>query len=156
MAYLDVTTYKARTLAPASYVDEVDAQEAGWTLAQLTLWSSWLDSRLRKRYAAPFGSPVPEAVLVWLTDIVTERLYLKRGIDAADAQVARITELADKAREEVREAADAKDGLFDLPLKEDTTATGITKGAPLGYAEASPYTWSPLQREDADSDPSPV
>ena len=150
--YLDVDGFKARTLAPATYVDEVEAIESGWTLEQLSIWSAWIDSQLRKRYAVPFATPYPDAILVWLSDIVTERLYLKRGVDASDRQIGEIKDLAAKAREDIQQAADAANGLFELPLKQDVTATGVSKGAPLAYHEAGPYAWPVSQRSDADSD----
>jgi len=52
----------------------------------------------------------------------------------------------DIAVAELKEAADSKDGLFDLPLRADTTATGVSKGGPRGYSEASPYTNLDRQR----------
>jgi phage gp36-like protein len=153
MAYLTIAQLKTRTLAPAAYVDAVEAAEPGWTAQALDTTSAWIDSRLRKRYAAPFSAPYPETVCGWVEAIVTERLYLKRGIDATDQQLERIQALADRARDEVKEAADSKEGLFDLPLRADTTEDGISKGTPLGYGEASPYTWADNQRADADYDP---
>ncbi len=153
--YLDVAGFKARTLAPASYVDLVEDAETGWTLGQLTVWTSWINAQLRKRYVVPFSTPFPETAIVWLEALVTERIYLKRGVDATDAQMSRITELADKARIEVQEAANSATGLFDLPLRADTTADGITKGAPLFFSQAGPYAWTTNQREDAKDDLEP-
>ena len=153
--YLDVAGFKARTLIPASYVDEIEDAEIGWTLGQLTVWTSWLNSQLRKRYAAPFSSPYPETVIVWLEAVMTERVLLKRGVDPTDKQASRISELADKARDEIQQAANAESGLFDLPLRSDTTADGISKGAPLLFSQAGPYAWTTNQREDAEDDLEP-
>jgi len=153
MGYLTVSEFKSLTIAPAAYVDAIEAAEAGWTLAQLNSLSGWIDGRLRKRYAAPFTAPVPETVRQWLAALVTHVVYLKRGVDPTDREMGNVVAWRDEARAEIKEAADSKDGLFDLPLRADTTTTGIVKGAPLGYAEASPYTWSKLQREAAEDDP---
>jgi hypothetical protein len=153
--YLDLAGLKARTLAPASYVDEIEAAESGWIDEQLEIWSRWIDAQLRKRYVTPFTNTIPDAILVWLAAIMDPKIYLKRGVDAGDQQFTEIVNLANKAIAEIHEAADAKDGLFDLPLHEGATADGISKGAPLGYTEHSPYTWSPLQRDDADDDLTP-
>lgn len=151
MAYLTNAQFKLLTIAPAVYVDQIEALEAGWTQAQLDHWSIWIDSRLKKRYAAPFDTASPPTVVRgWLARIVTEELYLKRGVDATDEQFVRVTERAKDARDEVKEAAESKEGLFELPLRQDAPgATGVTKGAPLAYTEVSPYTWSRLQREAA-------
>jgi len=149
-AYLDLTTFKARTLAPATYADAVEAAEPGWVAGQLEYWSRWLDARLAKRYVVPFDATSPPvAVVGWLARLVTHQLYLKRGVDPTDAQVEAIRQDMLEAREEIKEAADAEGGLFELPLKSTTTAEGVTRGTPLGYSEADPYTWSVKQREAA-------
>lgn len=147
-AYLDNTGLASLTVMPASYISAIEAIEPGWVAAQLAAWSAWIDSRLRKRYDAPFASPYPVAVQNWLARIVTHRCYLKRGIDPTDAQSTAIKDDADAAMKEIQEAADSDKGLFDLPLRADTTAPGITKTAPLGYCEQSPYTWTIVQLEN--------
>lgn len=124
----------------------------GFLDARLTRVSAWLDSRLRKRYEAPFASPYPEAVLGWLVDIVTEAAYRRRGLDPNDPQAEQYAADANTAREEVKEAADAEKGAFDLPLRQNTTADGITKGGPLGYSEQSPYVGFSKQRETAQNE----
>jgi hypothetical protein len=150
MAYLTLTTYKALTIAPAIYVDQVETDHAGWVAAQLEFWSLWIDSRLKKRYAAPFAaSPnTPPVILGWLTRILDAELYYKRGIAATDQQWPQILERATEAKAEVKEAADSKEGLFELPLSNTTPAgTDITRAAPLGYTEQSPYSWPDVQRD---------
>lgn len=109
-------------------------------------WSAWIDSRLVKRYAAPFDSPYPVAVKGWLNRIVTLRCYLRRGVDSGDRQVAEIKLDAENAQAEIKEAADAKDGLYELPLRADTTATGAKRGTPRVYSEASPYVGFDVQQ----------
>lgn len=147
-AYLDLNAFKARTIMPSTDVDDLESIANGWVLAQLEQASRWIDSRLRKRYDAPFEvATCPEIVKSWLTRLVTLRAYLRRGVDATDAQFDLIRADAASAAEEIKEAADAVDGLFDLPLKDSDKATGITLGAPFGYAEAGPYEWLDVQRE---------
>jgi hypothetical protein len=149
--YLDLSAFKGSTLAPASYADEVEIREPGWLLRRLTHWSAWINSRLAKRYAAPFAAApdTPEAVTGWLEAIVTWELYLKRGIDATDQQLEKIEKRHDTAKAEVAEAADLQTNKFELPLRNDTSTTGVSRGGPLGYGEASPYTWSSRQRDAA-------
>lgn len=142
-AYLDTPTLKLLSIIPPDYLDFIESSQAGWTAKVLERWSAWIDARLAKRYATPFGSPAPIAVQGWLSDIVTHEAYLKRGIDPTDQQVQDVAGARKRAEEEIKEAADAKDGMFELPLRADTTAQGISKGAPLFYSETSPYhTWS--------------
>lgn len=153
MAYLTLATYKNLTLAPPSYVDDAETRHPGWVLAQLEFWSAWIDSRLKKRYAAPFAaSPnTPPVILGWLTRILDAELYLKIGINPRDEQAATVVqERAAESKAEVKEAADSKDGLFELPLRADQpAATDISRAAPLGYTEQSPYTWTSVQRDAA-------
>lgn len=139
MAYLDLTSFKGLTLMPAEFVDAIESVTAGWIDAQLAYWSSQIDSRLAKRYAVPFSTPVPLAVTGWLARIVTVRCFLKRGVDPTDQQFEEIKADATSALAEIKEAADSADGLFDLPLRADTNASAISRANPRGYSEQSPY-----------------
>ncbi len=143
--YLTFDDFKALSLMPSEDLDAVEQASPGWIAAQLEYWSAQIDSRLRKRYAAPFSSPYPIAVRGWLARIVTIRCYLRRGVDPSDLQFAEIKADADTAVAEIKEASDSVTGLFDLPLREDTTSTGATKGGPFVYSEASPYAWMDAQ-----------
>lgn len=145
MSYLDLNGFKGLSVMPASDIDEIEAVASGWVQAQLDYWSSWIDARLTKRYEAPFEAPFPVAVTGWLARIVTLRCYLRRGVDPNDPQFEEIRADADAAREEIREAADSEVGLFELPLREDTTASGVSRGGPRGYSEASPYVGFDVQ-----------
>jgi hypothetical protein len=147
MTYLTPEQFKTRADMPRSHVEDVEIREPGYLLRKLEAKSEWLNTRLRKRYAAPFQEPYPIAVLDWLTRIVTPLVYRKRGIDATDKQYEEYVKDAEIAEKEVLEAADAQNGLFDLPLRADTTATGVDRGGPFGYSEASPYTYMDRQSE---------
>jgi hypothetical protein len=151
-AYLTATTLANFTLAPADYLTEVEGLAPGWIAARLASLSRLIDARLRKRYAAPFASPYPEAVQNWLAQLFTPELYLKRGVDPTDAQFAAMQKIAEDAWAQVTEAATADENKFDLPLRADTHATGITYGAPLAYTETSPYVWRDVQRRTAEEE----
>jgi hypothetical protein len=100
-----------------------------------------IESRLRKRYDIPFSSPFPEAACRWLTKITTLTCYEKRGFNPGSEQDREgIIGAAATAETQITEAADAKEGLFELPLREEEPdVSGVTKGFPLGYSEQSPY-----------------
>lgn len=140
-AYLDIAGFKDLSSMPSSHVDELVAMAPAYLEAQLEMQSAWIDSRLAKRYAVPFHPPYPLAVRMWLARIVTPRAMQRRGVNATDEQYIDIRDDAQRAEEEVREAADAVQGLFDLPLRADTNASGISRGGPITYSEASPYVW---------------
>lgn len=150
-SYLDVDGLKARTIAPDHLVDGLHLDEsnrAPWVAfveSRLKIETSRINGQLRKRYAAPFEDPVPEVVLGWLAALVVPSLYRKRGWDPSDQQSADVLADAQTARDEIAEAADAEGGKFDLPLRADTTATGIARGGPRAYSEASPYDWLDVQ-----------
>lgn len=134
---------------PSEDVDELEARRPGFIAQRLEIGTSRINGRLRKRYAAPFASPVPEIVLGWLDAVVTLEAYIARGWNPSDEQSKQISDAAAQAFADLKEAADSEIGLFDLPLREDTTAEGISRGGPLGYSESDPYTWTDLQREAA-------
>ena len=142
--YLDTAALKVRTIMPAL---DFDALDSSFVTARITIACSEINGRLRKRYAVPFNAPVPEVVCGWVTDIVTPELYFRRGWDPAEAQSAAILAAAERARAEIKEAADSNEGLWDLPILETSTSEGITKSGPLFYSEASPYSWTDVQIE---------
>jgi glutaredoxin len=145
--YLTLDPFKAITVAPAEFVDAIETVAPGWIDAQAGLISAWVDAQLRKRYDAPFASPYPVAVTGWVSRLLTLKVFLRRGVDATDAQFAEIKNDADEAKKEIKEAADAENGLYDLPLRQDTTASGISKAGPLSYSEQSPYVWADRQAD---------
>lgn len=145
MAYLDLDAFANLTVMPSSDVDALESAAPGWLDSQLGYWSSAIDARLRKRYEAPFAEPYPLAVQGWLSRIVTLRAYLRRGVDPLDQQFVEIKADADAAWAEIKEAADSNEGMLDLPLRADSGASGISKGGPYGYSEASPYVWMDQQ-----------
>lgn len=148
MGYLTLAEFKLRSTMPSDYVDEIEAAAPGFVLAHVESVSTLdIDSRLRKRYACPFSEPYPEAVKTWCARIVTLACWERRGFDPTDQSMERAVRAAELAKEEIKEAANSNEGLFDLPLRADTVATGIAKGAPLAYSESSPYVWRDVQRD---------
>lgn len=132
---------------PQADVDAVEGETPGFVNARLATHSAKIDTRLRKRYAVPFSAlnPYPEAVLEWLTKIVTFELYLKRGVDPSDQSIALVKSDKEQAEAELKEAADAQSGLFDLPVLDVADSSAVTKGGPLSYSETSPYVFTDIQ-----------
>lgn len=153
--YLDVTGYKALAVMPAATIDDVESLSPGFLAATLVERSAYINARLAKRYAVPFAAPYPEIVTGWLARLVDQRVLRKRGYVPDDASAQEVLDDAKEALEQLAEAANAVDGLFDLPLTASTSSSGISKGAPLGYSEASPFVgydrqFSSAIDEDAD------
>lgn len=138
-AYLNLAEFKLRTVMPSEYVDALEKREPGWVAAQLEQFSAQLDGQLSKRYAVPFAAPYPEVVKRWLSELVTYRCFRKRGWDPADDEAVQSKVDYETAEKQVQEAADSEKGLWDLPLANGSS--GISKGRPKAYSEASPYVW---------------
>lgn len=94
------------------------------------------------------ATPVPEVVLGWLTVLVTLDVYRRRGVNPQDPVIEMVTADVKRVYEEVKEEADSKDGLFDIPTSEDQDSA-VTTGGPIGYSETSPYIWTDIQRAGA-------
>lgn len=145
--YLTLNEFKQLALMPASFVDEVETQSPGFTMKQIELTSARINSRLSKRYDTPFGHPAPIAVQGWVVNLVQPSIELKRGVGPESSNIDEYKRLAQETVAEIKEAADAESGLFDLPLRGDTDATGIARGAALVYTETSPYVQADVQAE---------
>lgn len=87
------------------------------------------------------ATPVPGLVLDWIATLVTYDGYRKRGVNTAGPDYEELRKDLERIEGEIKEAADSKDGLFDLPTSEDGD-TAVTTGNPLGYSEVSPYVWT--------------
>lgn len=149
MAYLTFATWKARSSMSDDDANDLEARYPGHIALKIGERQAWIDGKLKKRYAAPFEAPEPEIVLAWLVSLVTFDAYKKRGFNPSSTQDQLIAKEAEDAKAEVQQAADANEGLFDLPLRQNTTASGISRGGPLGYSEHDPYTWVDRQRDAA-------
>lgn len=150
--YYALADFVNRTVMPASDVAIVETATPGKTAYLIAGWQAWIDSRLRKRYAVPFnqnGAQCPEIVLGWLTKLVTPDVYRARGVNPGqDDQVARLDDMAAEAKAEIKEAADSKEGLFDLPTLDGVNGSAVSQGSPLASTQTSPYAWQQYQRAD--------
>jgi hypothetical protein len=89
-------------------------------------------------YAA--APPVPETILRWLTSLVTDDVSVRHGINPNDPLAVRIAGRVEQTWKQLEEAANSKEGLWDLPASEDQ-GSAVNTGGPQAYAEQSPYTW---------------
>lgn len=135
---------------------ELEASRPGHLMALSAAISSGVDARLRKRYKVPFGNPAPTncplKIKMWVADLLTPRAYLSLGVRPSDEQQEAIIAAAKLADSEIKEAADAKEGLFELPLLEGLTASAIDESIPLAYSEQSVFTSKHAQFEDSFSE----
>ncbi|AKT38258.1 phage protein Gp36 family protein [Chondromyces crocatus] len=149
--YVTIDDIKDLGTLPAEDIDEIERLWPGLTLRIATKVSAHFDSRLAKRYAAPFREPYPDVIIDNVARVVAYRLTLKRGFNPSSEQDQLIQQEKDEALAWVKEAADSKDGLIELPARQATPpdVAAVNAGGPLGYSEQSPYTWPVLQAKAA-------
>lgn len=143
--YITDEEFMSLTVMPREDVYQLKVTEPSWLAAQILSFSAMIDGRLSKRYACPFVSPYPEVVRRWVVRLVTPHALMRRGVNALDQMYQAIQDDATKAWEEVTEAANAKEGLWELPLKETDSTNGITRSSTLAYSERDPYSWTDVQ-----------
>lgn len=134
-SYLSETEAVDISLLPRIVFEDISARDPDWSRKVLeNISAGTLDSRLAKRYAVPFDLADPPAkVREWVSAIYDWSACLKRGVDITAEHWPAIEARYTAAVAEIREAADAKDGLFDLPLR-DGDVSAISRAEPLGSA----------------------
>lgn len=146
--YVTIAELKLLGTIPPEDVDALETAYPGVVDAIGQAVSGTFDSKLAKRYAAPFQTPYPDTLKDNVAKVMSLRLMMKRGFNPSSAQDQEIIKQAEEAKAWLAEAADGKDGLVELPIKQASpAASAVNIGAPLGYSEASPYTWTDRQRE---------
>lgn len=152
MAFLTVAEFRVRSTMPSTDLDALEVSEPGFIAAKLDEGTDWIKARLRKRrYSIPSAAPYPPVLQTWLNAIVTLDCYVKRGFDPSAKSDQIVIDAAKTARAEVLEAADSKEGLFDLPLSSTDDSSGVdAESGVLGYSEISPYVWTDLQADNAE------
>jgi hypothetical protein len=155
MPYLaTLAEVKTFTVMTAEDVDDLERREPGWILTfARALQAKDIDARLRKRYAPDsqaseevFSEPYPFAVRAWLGQLLTPWLFRKRGVNPSDEQQEQISKDRDAALAELKEAADSVVGLYDLPLRANTSDPGNTQSFPLVSSSQNPWSWTDDQR----------
>lgn len=145
--YVDLPYVKAVGSMPAADVDAVVAMFPSTFDEIAKSISAIFFASLHKQYSV-FEAPYPEALRWHVAKVVVAELWKKRGYNAGHALDEEIDKDADKAWAWMREAANAKDGLVELPRRADLAGTaGSDRGGPLAQSEASPYEWIDDQAE---------
>jgi hypothetical protein len=141
--YVTVPEFRTRSVMPGAYVDELEIGAPGFLQSRLVARSSFTDRYLGRRFPVPFDAPYPEAVLDWVTRLVTPEAYQRRGVDPSDLSMQAAIDSAARAEEEIRQAAN---GEMLIDFYTEDKRSRITKGAPLMYSETSPYVARDIQR----------
>lgn len=142
----DVIDFRNRTQMPDEDVDALWESRPGFLEAKIRGARANIYGRLRKRYVTPMD-PEPEIVVTWIARFVTPDAYIARGYNPQDTTMSSLLDDRALALAEVKEAADAEGGLYDLPLLDGGDASAIAKAGPLGSSDPSPYDWVDRQSE---------
>lgn len=131
------------------YAERLEQTRPGLLMKLAASVSAEIDVRIGKRYVRPIPNP-PEIVKLWAADLLTPRAYEALGVRPTDEQQQSISDRAKFVYECLKEAADAVQGMFDLPLSDTDGSSGIVDPVTLAYSEASPFTAKHRQTEDAE------
>lgn len=131
---------------PVEQIDALEVKAPGFLAKQILIVTSEIYAQLAKRYATPFN-PIPEIVVGWGLAKVTVIAYKKRGVDPESSNFKSLLADAELADAQIQKAADAVDGLYELPLLESaaTATDAVTKGLPQSSAQSDPYSWTDVQ-----------
>lgn len=141
-AYIDRAYLELLGHLPVVDLDAIEADAPGCIEGTIQAMSGYADSRLRKRYVVPLVAPFPEPIRLHVAALVTASLYLRRGPQPAGEQNEAITALRQEALDFLKELADGKDGLAELPLRADLQTTeGVAVGGPLAFTSSDPYAF---------------
>jgi hypothetical protein len=131
-SYLTFAEYSARSRIRASLITQAGSAKVEVFLSG---GSSKIRARLVKRYAVDFQDPgtPPEVLLDWLTAIVDRDVQEYVGGNPEGREDEWIVKRADRAEEEIKEAANAETGLFELPLRntDPLGASAVNLGGPI-------------------------
>jgi hypothetical protein len=130
-------------------VRAVESRVPGKVMTLFQLAQAQAYAILIKRYAIP--PPPVDALVKLLVDCTVPQVYQARGWDPTnDKRADQYNEIANAAWARLKEAADGKDGLFELLLPKSSPAqTLVSQGSPLFYAEQNPYSWQDAQANAA-------
>ena len=124
---------------------ELEAKRPGHLMALAEALSAGVDARLRKNFVTPFTKPYPLKVKMWVADLLTPRAYLSLGVKPSDDEQVSIIEAGKLANAEIKEAADAKENLFQLPNFQGSSDSIGEEPPTLAYSEQSPFTSKHVQ-----------
>ena len=137
--YFDVGYLGMMGSVPAAVLAEFETANPGRLEAMAEAISRVMDSYLMKRYATPFAEPVPEVVKFHGTQIMSHQLRVVIGFDPGSVQDEQIVKARDAAFAWLEQAANARDGLVELPLREPAPGKGDVSGVSRRRARAFSY-----------------
>lgn len=148
--YFDVDYLGMMGSVPGAVLTDFETSNPGRLAAMTVAISRLMDSYLFKRYATPFADPVPEVVKFHGTQIMSHQLRVIIGFDPGSAQDDQIVKARDAAFAWLEQAANSRDGLVELPLREPdpgkADATGVSRHKARAFSYRSAIDWHREQK----------
>lgn len=149
--YFDYDYLSTMGSVPGPILAEFDESNPGRLVKMIEAISRLMDSYLFKRYATPFVDPVPEVVKFHGTQILSHQLRVAIGFDPGSQQDEQIIAARTAAFAWLEQAANARDGLVELPKREPDPgkldASGVTRRKARGFSHTSAMGWHRARRE---------
>jgi hypothetical protein len=152
LGYGTQSDYRLYSTFPRDLTDKLESLAPGFVQKRLDYHSAMIDAQLAKRYACPFiPDPItgdyPIILPYWVYGLAAADCWLKIGRTSTDEDVAQTLDAAKTIREQLASAADAEKGLFDLPLRAGSGASGIVRPSAISYSVSSPFLDQRRQRD---------
>jgi len=142
-SYLTLAAYRSITTLDGSIVD-LCAAKGKDVQRWLDMGSAHIRSRLEKRYAIDWteisNQPVPDKIIQWLVLLTDIPVCKSAGVTPEGRVDDWAREDETRTNDELKEAADAENGLFELPLRE-TGASAVHIGVPHVIDFLTPSTY---------------
>jgi phage gp36-like protein len=149
-AYFDAAYFRMMGSIPGSVLDDFEERNPGRLDAMIEATSRLIDSYLFKRYATPFAS-VPEVVKFQGCAILSHQLRVVIGFDPGSTQDEQIITARKEAFAWLEQAANAREGLVELPLRDPDAgkkdATGLARRKAVGFSYANAIDWHRAQKD---------
>lgn len=137
-AYFDVDYLSTMGSVPAATLADFEEANPGRLAKMIEAISRLMDSYLFKRYATPFANP-PEVLKYHGAQILSYQLRITIGFDPGSQQDEQIINARNAAFAWLESAANARDGLVELPLREPAPGERDTSGVSRRKARAFSY-----------------
>lgn len=148
--YFDAAYFRNMGSVPGALLDTFEVDYPGRLDAMIEAVSRLIDSYLFKRYATPFAS-VPEVVKFHGCAILSHQVRIVIGFDPGSAQDQQIIAARDAAVAWLEQAANARDGLVELPLREPDAGkqdvTGLARRKARAFSFANAIDWHRAQKD---------
>lgn len=149
--YFDVNYFRMMGSVPGAVLNQFEDENPGRLLAMIEAISRLMDSHLFKRYATPFAEPVPEVVKFHGTQILSHQLRIIIGFDPGSRQDEQIVDARNAAFAWLEQAANSRDGLVELPVREPDPGkpdvSGVARRKARGFSYASAKGWHRAMKE---------